>query len=276
MATRCAGVIFVIGSRGRLGQALCATYRDCEVICLHREIYQHWWKDSAVSDISRCFQAYRNQGAVVFVASGLLDPAIPLEEHLKVNYLLPKNVIEGVCNMGIRVVTFGTIMELIIADKNPYIQSKKALGEYVQGHSNTPITHIRVHTLYGSGKPHSFMFLGQIYIALKHKTIFRMSAGNQLREYHHIDDDTAAVRLLVDSQLDGIVDLNHGGPVRLKEIAQYVFKAFNLEDLLHIGALPSPKAENYGATFERPTRLSNVQFRPALPAIVTYLEAVLG
>lgn len=269
-------MIFVIGGRGRLGQALSAHYQDQEAVSLHREIYEDWWRDDAQDGVIEFFAPYAGSGGIIFVAAGLLDPTAPQEDHSKINYLLPKHVIDGATQLGMRVVTFGTIMERIINRKNPYIQSKAALGEYVAniGDAQNQVLHVRVHTLFGGGEPSSFMFLGQIYRALKNKTVFEMSPGNQLREYHHIEDEVRAVRVLADSKIRGVVDLNHGEPVSLKAVANHIFKSFDAESLLRIGALPEPKEENFGEIFQRLDLLKSVNFRETLPAIVTYLKAL--
>lgn len=270
-------MIFVIGGRGRLGGAIHALYQDHEAVSLRREIYQDWWRDNSPAAISRFFEPYVESNPIVFVTAGVLDPKLTAEEHLRVNYLLPKHIIEGAIPVGARVVTFGTIMERIITgDRNPYVRSKAALGAYVSDMTagNDRVAHLRVHTLYGAGAPSPFMFLGQIYQALTDNAVFEMSPGNQLREYHHLDDEVRAIRAVVDAKVHGVFDISHGEPVSLKELARHVFSSFNAEPLLRIGALPEPREENYTAVFERPELLKNVRFRPTLPAVVDYLAAL--
>lgn len=269
-------MIVLIGGRGRLGQALSALYSGHEVVSLKRELYQDWWKDGATDDVRRFFGPYLDERAVVFVTAGLLDPRLPPEEHWKVNYLLPKHVVDGATALGARVVTFGTVMEKLISRKNPYVRSKAALGEYVAGLNgkNGRATHVRVHTLFGAGLPSPFMFLGQIHYALTNNTVFEMSPGNQLREYHHLDDEVRAIRALVAAGVSGTIDLSHGEAVSLKDIASYVFASFGAESLLRIGALPEPSEENYASIFERPELLKTISFRKTLPAIVTYLQGL--
>lgn len=269
-------MIFVIGGCGRLGQAISALYRDRAVVSLKREIYQDWWRTKSPGTITRHFEPYAQSDSTVFITAGLLDPSLARDEHNKVNYLLPKHVVEGVTPLGLRVVTFGTIMERIIQNKNAYIQSKTMLGDYVAGAAakHGQATHMRIHTLYGAGQPSPFMFLGQIHHALTNRVVFEMSPGNQLREYHHLDDEVQAIRLLVDAKVHGAVDLSHGEPISLKVLAHHVFKSFGVESLLRIGALPEPQEENYTAVFERPALLKNSSFRTTLPAVVSYLQGL--
>lgn len=267
-------MIFVVGGRGRLGQAIIASYPNDNVISMDRHIYQNWWQNDSKDKIFHFFEPWSDSNSIVFVTAGILDPRLSQEEHLKVNYLLPKHIVEGATKAGLRVVTFGTVMERLIADKNSYIHSKAMLGNYISDVSAADklAVHLRVHTLYGVGQPSPFMFLGQICSALMNQTTFEMSPGNQLREYHHIDDEIRAIHILVEAGANGVIDLSHGEPVSLKDIASYIFKAFNAESLLHIGALPEPKEENYGTVFQRPELLREIEFRKALPAIVNYLK----
>ena len=116
------------------------------------------------------------------------------------------------------------------------------------------------------------MFLGQLFHSIASHTIFNMSPGEQLREYHHIDDEIAAISKLVGAELTGVVDLCHGAPVTLRELALYVFEQFNSLELLKIGALSGPPNDNYGILFERPVLLKELMFRETLPSIVEYLR----
>lgn len=116
------------------------------------------------------------------------------------------------------------------------------------------------------------MFLGQIADSLFNQTQFNMSSGNQLREYHHIDDEVCAISSLVRAKMHGVFELNHGSPVALKDFAHYIFKEFNRLDLLNIGALSSPVKENYDIIFERSSVLSHITFRETLSATVNYLR----
>ena len=67
------------------------------------------------------------------------------------------------------------------------------------------------------------MFLGQILSALKNDEAFKMTSGCQLREYHHFLDDAEAIRTISGLKITGVVNLSHGKPVSLKDIAQASF-----------------------------------------------------
>ena len=266
---------YLIGSQGRLGQAICKTFPNDELVCLDRSIYHDWSLTGAIDGISKYFESVNETNSTVLVASGLLDPKISCENLISVNYRLPKNIIDGATKLGLRVITFGTVMEGLLSSKNSYIQSKTLLNEYIQSltTTNNPSVHIQLHTLYGLGEPSPFMFLGQILSALRNNMAFKMTSGCQLREYHHFLDDAEAIRQIADSQTTGVINLSHGEPVALKDIAQQVFSAFGNNHLLKIGSLPEPSEENYDKYFLKSDIVSNISFRDSLPAIVNYMKA---
>lgn len=266
-------MILIIGSRGRLGQAICQQYNPSEVVCVDRVVYEHWSAPDSALHIAEYFSEYAHDGSVVYICSGLLDSRLPAEQLYDVNFRLPKNIINAVTPLGIRAITFGTAMERTLTS-NAYVQSKLLLSELVKASANGDIrpAHIRIHTLYGTGEPSPFMFLGQILTAIRADAPFEMTQGRQLREYHHVEDDAVAIKSLVDRQIGGIVELSHGKPVSLKHLAQAIFQACGKSDLLHLGALPEPAEENFSRVFERPAVLDAIVFRDCIESVVEYMQ----
>lgn len=270
-------MIFVVGTQGRLGQAIVREYADSQIVPLQRGDYQDWSNPGSYDKVSRFFGA-PPVDSLVFVASGLLDPQLEKDELLRVNYLLPRNIIEGATKLGMKIVTFGTVMEGLLASNNPYVATKARLGDYVAEIASKGVNalHLRLHTLYGNGEPSPFMFLGQMLSALRHDTPFRMTPGKQLREYHHVDDEATAIRRLAESAPAGVTELSHGKPVRLHQIAETVFHALNQEHLLEIGAIHEPPKENYKWVYTRSILLEDLSFRDTLPAVTNYMRDCLG
>jgi nucleoside-diphosphate-sugar epimerase len=116
------------------------------------------------------------------------------------------------------------------------------------------------------------MFLGQMLASLRNNEPFRMTSGQQLREYHHFDDDAHAIRQIAESTAIGISDLSHGKPTSLCAIAKAVFSATGKNHLLEIGSLPDPVSENYGKIFERSSGLEGVKFRDAILGTAEYMK----
>ena len=267
-------MIFLIGGSGRLGQAIARRHAGAPLTQLPRALYARWGEPGAQHEIAQYFAPWAGSGAVIYVTAGLLDPRLAPQEHERVNVALPLNIVEGAAHLGIKVRTFGTVMETLIASQNPYVRSKAELGRQMAAAagSGLPVAHLRIHTLYGGGAPASFMFLGQIATALRQSQPFRMTLGRQLREYHHVDDDAAALALLEAAGLSGVVDLSHGAPLSLRELAEAVFGAFGARALLELGALPEPADENFAAVLARPAPLLHASFRDAASGVVDYLK----
>lgn len=270
---------YVLGARGRLGHAIATSLPPGQIKVLDRSVYSEWWRDGAADLVSRFLDRPAN-GGVVYVAAGLIDPSCPSDEHHQVNYKLARNVVEGATKLGFRVVTFGTVMEKIVGGKsaNPYYTSKTKLGFFIDEYSvkcNLAL-HVRIHTLFGGGLPDEFMFLGQMFRALISRSEFKMSPGTQFREYHHLDDEVAAIAKLLHFQVSGTTELSHGAPITLKDIATFVFDAFECPQMLKIAALPGPVDDNYRVSFSRTPALSDMVFRDTLPALVDYLRVCEG
>jgi nucleoside-diphosphate-sugar epimerase len=267
----------VIGARGRLGGALVSHLSGEETVALERSVYSAWTQPGAAENVTNVLKSFAAGPHTIFVAAGITDPKRPSEEHNQVNLNLPQNVIEGASRLGLRVITFGTIMEEVVGrtGENPYYDSKMRLSDYVRKSADdaADVLHIRIHTLYGGGPPERFMFLGQLLDAVRRRETFKMSAGDQLREYHHVDDDVTAISLLANSTIKGFVNLSHGVPVRLRELATYVCGRFDCLDRLQIGALPTSGNENYDRLFEPLSIPGGVKFRETLPAVFDYMKS---
>ncbi|GAA4337515.1 hypothetical protein GCM10023165_15580 [Variovorax defluvii] len=270
-------MMILIGGRGRLGRALRAARPHGEVVALDRRVYENWWRDDAGPDIDRCLEA-APPGSVMLVAAGVLDPALPQSDHQRVNFELPVRVMERAAAAGLRVVTFGTVMERLVDHPNPYVASKARLGRHVaqRAAAGDAVTHLQIHTLYGGGEPASFMFLGQMCSALRAGRPFEMSPGRQLREYHHVDDDVAAIHAVLATGVDGVLALSHGAPTTLRELALHVFGGLGREELLRLGARPEPPDDNYATVLQRPAVLEGVFFRSARDGVLDHVRSVLG
>jgi nucleoside-diphosphate-sugar epimerase len=159
--------------------------------------------------------------------------------------------------------------------RNPYIESKIALRNYLELRPDPRLLHIQLHTLYGVGAPSPFMFLGQLLEAIRDNEEFEMSSGLQLREFHHVTDEAHAVQLMVQAGLSGTHLLSHGNPAILVEIATSIFSKFGRPEKLKPGAKYDQDSENYSVHFHRHPEVSAVLFRETFRAIEEYLRECL-
>lgn len=267
----------VLGASGRLGSAICAALGAHDTVAPVRAIYEDWWQPGMEVAIGAFLDRLNSPIDCIFVAAGVIDPRASALDHERVNLSLPRQILRAAAPRRIRVVTFGTMMEVISRGTpvSNYVASKLALAEEVQAMRQDAL-HVRINTLYGGAAPTPHMFTGQMVEALIKRTPFRMSPGNQVREYHHIDDEAQAVIALGSSTKSGVIDLNHGAPVTLARLAHCTFEALDALDLLQIGALPTPANERLDLEYVRPPVLRKCHFRDVLTAMPVYMRECIA
>jgi hypothetical protein len=196
------------------------------------------------------------------------------------NAELKESYIKDEIKTNVKIITFGTIMENFkgIANSNAYLKSKTDYFEYLTSITVNPhnTIHLQIHTWYGGYRLHNTMFLGQIYDAIKSGKAFRMSSGLQLREYHHIEDDLEALKHLLSIDTKGILQINHGISITLKDIATHLFSHFNSLELMKIGDVATPVQENFTRKFVVPESLKGIAFRNPLEGITDYFRLLLN
>jgi nucleoside-diphosphate-sugar epimerase len=273
------GNILLFGGSGQIGEALRLGAR---VRTPGREVRAVPWPAvasdaddpqrlrAAIDVVTRGWETYD----VVF-ASGMTDPAVPPEQLWRSNVAFPIAVIEATAQLGgVRYLTLGTTFEQFsaFAEANAYVESKRRLWGCLQAAGTLThdrrVAHVRLHTVYG-GRPKRHMFLGQMIAALCAGTQFRMSAGRQLREYHHVQDITGALLTILDLEWTFGTEpllLSAGDPVRLADLARAVFEACGRPELLKVGAIAAAPSEN-----------ERVRFPRSDPSVLTfYRDPLLG
>lgn len=66
----------------------------------------------------------------------------------------------------------------------------------------------------------------------------RVTLGEQVRDYLHVEDVASAIWRVATSDLTGAVNIASGEPVTIAEVATRVASLLGRPDLLHLGALP--------------------------------------
>lgn len=283
--------ILLFGANGNLGSALKHALQGRFPVTVPWQETIPWLQageDTGWADpIRDTFRRNDLQKADIIFAGGLTDPASPAQDLVLANALLPQRVITATRDMpGLRYLTFGTAMERFpgAATVNPYVASKASLADWLSEQARLPdlrarIMHLQLHTLYGGDRPLPHMFLGQMVSALRAGRPFAMSAGTQLREYHHVADVAqAGVRLLSRAHWpeEPVLALSTGRPVRLADLATVVFTMMQRQADLKIGALSSARAENFELIFEpAPDWLLGAPREP-LSAIADWVRQMLA
>jgi nucleoside-diphosphate-sugar epimerase len=276
--------VVIFGSGGRIGSAAARILREtgCRI-----EPVSWFHKNTSAArrwhDILAKLATIEGDVNIVF-ASGLTDPGASTDDLMLANVERPIRLIEStIDNSQFRYLTIGSVLETFpsVATTNRYLASKAALWARIEELAADPrlhgrIAHLRTHTAYG-GAPAPHSFLGQMYESLRARRPFRMSEGRQLREYVHVDDLAQSIAaLLARSWISpAAIDLSTGESVSLAEVARAVLQAFDCEELLQLGALPTPAGENTSAKFPRSPAWLLGRPRPAIEGIIEWFSDLL-
>lgn len=266
--------VFILGENGNLSKSLTKKFSDAIVI--PKRQYMSWLESP--DEMSKYLFSHNIKEKIpdVYNCAGVTDPSVDPSLINQVNYLLPVFLSERSNTLNFRLITFGTVMELLpkYSVSNPYLESK--LNFYTRYISEDDWQkrnlHFQMHTLYGGHHIHKHMFLGQILHSINTKQIFQMSGGEQIREYHHIDDDTEAIMQLTKIAGGGLIDISHGEPERLKVIATSIFEHFKSSNLLKIASKNADENDNREIVFNRTRNLSESFFRPTIDSLIIWLE----
>jgi nucleoside-diphosphate-sugar epimerase len=279
------GSVVIFGSSGRIGRA--AEKALGEAGCRVEAV--SWLEKSTGAarprqEILAQLAAVGGPTDIVF-ASGLTDPSASAGDLVLANVERPVGIIEATIDRTqLRYLTIGSVLETFsgLTASNRYLASKAALWARIEELAADPrlhgrIAHLRAHTVYG-GAPALHSFLGQMYQSLRTGRPFRMSEGGQLREYAHVDDVALSITALLARAWEGPValDLSSGEPIRLSELARAVFRAFDCEQLLQLGALPTPAGENLSVKLPRSPAWLLGRPRPAIEGIAEWFSELLA
>jgi nucleoside-diphosphate-sugar epimerase len=67
--------------------------------------------------------------------------------------------------------------------------------------------------------------------------------GNQIRDFLHVADVADAFAAILDSEVNGIINIGSGKPVSIKDLVMQIAKLLGKEDDIRLGALPAREDE---------------------------------
>jgi nucleoside-diphosphate-sugar epimerase len=121
-----------------------------------------------------------------------------------------------------------------------YAQSKLAAEALVRSWgraAEAPVTVLRPSVIYGRDAPPA-MLLVSLLAALRGEEPFRMTAGEQLRDFLHVDDAASAVATVLARHAAGTFNLASGESHSVRAAVELGASIANRPELLRIGALP--------------------------------------
>ncbi len=120
----------------------------------------------------------------------------------------------------------------------------------------------RIFFLYGPGEDERRLVAG-VARALVAGERAPISAGEQLRDFLHVDDVAGAFAALLDGDAEGAVNIASGEAVAVRSIAERLAQAAGRPDLLDVGALPAREGEPAEIAADVARLRDEVGFRPA-------------
>lgn len=95
----------------------------------------------------------------------------------------------------------------------------------------------RVFYLYGPREQPRRLVPSVVQCLLRHEPV-ACSAGSQLRDYLYVDDAAAALVSLLESPVEGAVNIASGVPITVRDLVQRIGHHIGCSDLVQLGALP--------------------------------------
>jgi len=100
----------------------------------------------------------------------------------------------------------------------------------------------RIFFLYGPHEDPSRLVPGVIRALMDGREAL-CTAGTQVRDFMHVEDVADAFAALVDSRVDGAVNIASGQPVRIADVVSSIARQMGAADLVRLGARPMPAGE---------------------------------
>ena len=101
----------------------------------------------------------------------------------------------------------------------------------------------RIFFLYGPHE-HPARLVPSVIRSLLRGDRARCTSGDQIRDYLHVQDVANAFVTLLESNIQGPVNIASGRPIALKDIIFKIADKLNGQDLIQLGALPTPENES--------------------------------
>jgi nucleoside-diphosphate-sugar epimerase len=119
----------------------------------------------------------------------------------------------------------------------------------------------RIFFLYGPHE-HPMRLVSSVIRSLLMGQPARCTHGNQIRDYLYVKDVAAAFISILESGIQGPVNIASGLPIYLKEIVLKIAKKLKREELIRLGALPAADDEPTLLVGDNRLLASEVKWRP--------------
>jgi nucleoside-diphosphate-sugar epimerase len=131
----------------------------------------------------------------------------------------------------------------------------------------------RVFHLYGPGE-HPDRLVPSVIRALIARREAPCTAGTQVRDFLHVEDVADAFAALLQSDVEGAVNVASGEPVTVADLVRRVGRAMNAEALIRLGARPMPTQDPPRLTASLARLRDEVGWTPALTLDLGLADAI--
>lgn len=100
----------------------------------------------------------------------------------------------------------------------------------------------RIFFLYGPNE-HAARLVSSVARSLLRGEVARCTHGNQIRDFMHVEDVASAFVALLDSEVEGAVNIASGQPVALRDVVYEIADRLNARDRVQLGAIPAASGE---------------------------------
>ena len=123
----------------------------------------------------------------------------------------------------------------------PYGASKFALAQMVAGLPPAGVSTAwgRIFHLYGPGE-HPSRLVASVIRSLLRNEPAHCTHGHQVRDFTHVSDIASAFVALLDSAVEGIVNVGSGKPVSIRTLVLTIAESIGAPDLVTFGAIATP------------------------------------
>jgi nucleoside-diphosphate-sugar epimerase len=121
----------------------------------------------------------------------------------------------------------------------------------------------RIFFLYGPHE-HPLRLVSSVILSLLRAEPASCTSGEQIRDFLHVRDVAGAFAALLDSRVEGAVNIGSGQAVAVREIVQRIGELTGRRELIRLGSLPLPPDEPPLVVADIQRLSSEVGWRPSL------------
>lgn len=129
--------------------------------------------------------------------------------------------------------------------QTPYGTCKLALQEVLRSYSETEKLSSawgRLFHLYGPAE-HPARLVSSVITSLLGNETAKCTHGSQIRDFMHVEDAASAFAALLDSDVEGPVNISTGTPVTLRKVVLAAADCLGMRERVHFGAIAAPEGE---------------------------------